>query len=224
MIIAFLLDETGSMSSVRDATISGFNEYVGTLTTRHPDALLSLRLFSSEKYSTLAQLTPLPLVSRLSYDNYQPAGGTPLYDSIARLIRETEDATAPITPLPEILMVIMTDGEENASREFNRQRIFDLITDKESKGWAFVYLGANQDAWSVGASIGVKGNYAMRYNSDRDGTDQVFNMMGDATENHMRKRMMARQENPSERVIPADDEFFSDDDADKLGTQKPPSP
>lgn len=224
MIVAFLLDETGSMMSVRDATISGFNEYVGTLALRNPNALMSLRLFSSEKFATVAQLTPLPLVAKLTYDSYAPGGGTPLYDSIARLIRETDDATAAIQPPPEILFVIMTDGEENSSREFNRDRIFALISEKQAKGWTFVYLGANQDAWAVGQSIGVHQARAITYDANPAGTRAVFNMMGDASDRYMQKRQKARAEMDFEAAKPAEDEeFFSDDDAAKLGKEKPQS-
>lgn len=224
MIVVFLLDETGSMGSVRDATISGFNEYIDTLAKRTPDALLSLRLFSSEKYAILAQLTPIALAPRLSYKTYQPDGGPPLYDSIARLVRETETAVGPIEPPPEVLFVIMTDGEENASREFNRDRIFALITQKEEQGWSFVYLGANQDAWKVGASIGVNQARSMQYDASNTGTRDMFNMMADASDRYMQKRRMMRDKSPHIASAPKNEEFFSDEDAARLGRRRPPVP
>jgi len=220
IIIAFLLDETGSMGSVRDATISGFNEYVDTVKGKHPDALLSLRLFSTEKYDKVTELTPLPLAPRMSYDNYKPSGGTPLYDCVARLIRETETATAALKPVPEVLFVIMTDGEENSSREFNRERIFRLISEKTEAGWTFVFLGANQDAWQVGQSIGVHQASAMTYDATTAGTRANFAMMSEATNRHMDKRKMARSANPA--AAPKAEEFFTDEDAEKLGKQRPP--
>lgn len=219
MIIAFLLDETGSMGSVRDATISGFNEYVDTVKGKHPDALLSLRLFSTEKYDKVTELTPLPLTPRMSYDNYKPSGGTPLYDCVARLIRETEAATAVLKPTPEVLFVIMTDGEENSSREYNREKIFRLISEKTETGWTFVFLGANQDAWQVGQSIGVRPASAMTYDATAIGTQNSFIMMGGATLRHMSKRKTARMENPS--AAPKAEDFFTDEDAEKLGKKRP---
>jgi uncharacterized short protein YbdD (DUF466 family) len=221
MIVVFLLDETGSMMSVRDATISGFNEYIDTLTQRSPDALFSLRLFSSEKYAVLAQLTPIALAPRLNYNNYAPGGGTPLYDSIARLVRETETSVSPMTPPPEVLFVIMTDGEENASREFTRERIFALIKAKEETGWSFVYLGANQDAWQVGASIGVNPGRSMQYDANQSGTRVAFNMMAGASDRYLQKRREMRAESPNVAPPPREDEFFSDDDASRLGKRKP---
>ncbi|MBL8146286.1 MAG: VWA domain-containing protein [Anaerolineae bacterium] len=220
VVIAFLLDETGSMSSVRDATISGFNEYVDTVKGKHPDALLSLRLFSTEKYDKVTELTPLPLAPRMSHDNYKPSGGTPLYDCVARLISETETATTALKPVPEILFVIMTDGEENSSREFNRARIFQLISQKTELGWTFVFLGANQDAWAVGQSIGVRQASSMTYDATTAGTRANFAMMSEATSRHMDKRKMARSENPA--AAPQAEDFFTDEDAEKLGKKRPP--
>jgi hypothetical protein len=222
VIIAFLLDETGSMGSVRDATISGFNEYVQTVRSQHADALLSLRLFSTEKYDKVSELTPLPMVPRLSHDNYTPSGGTPLYDCVARLIRETEHATAAIKPAPEVLFVIMTDGEENSSREYNRERIFQLISRKqEESGWTFVFLGANQDAWAVGQSIGVRGSSSMTYDSTSAGTRANLDMMAQASMRHIDKRKAERMANPA--AAPKAEDFFTDEDAEKLGKKRPPS-
>lgn len=221
VIIAFLLDETGSMGTVRDATISGFNEYVDTVKSKHPDALLSLRLFSTEKYDKLTELTPLPVVPRLSHDNYQPSGGTPLYDCVARLIRETEAATAPLKPVPEVLFVIMTDGEENSSREFNRERIFKLISQKTELGWTFVFLGANQDAWAVGESIGVGRASSMTYDASAVGVENSLVMMSRATSRHMEKRKLERQANPA--AAPKAEDFFTDEDAEELGKKRPPT-
>lgn len=222
-VVAFLLDETGSMQSVRDATISGFNEYIITLKNKHADALLTLTLFSTEKYAKVTNLTPLAYVTPLSYETYQPSGGTPLYDSAARLIRETEDAAKPIQPAPEVLFVIMTDGEENSSREFNRQRLFELIQGKERQGWTFVYLGANQDAWAVGESIGVRSGSAMTYSSSVPGTGQMFGMMAQATDRHLSRRKAAREQMPAAQSAPAPDnvDFFTDDDARQVGREKP---
>ena len=222
VIIAFLLDETGSMGSVRDATISGFNEYVDTVKGQHPDALLSLRLFSTTKYDKVTQLTPLPMVPRLSYENYAPSGGTPLYDCVAQLIRETEQATAHLRPAPEVLFVIMTDGEEKSSREYNRERIFQLISRKqEEAGWTFVFLGANQDAWAVGQSIGVRASSSMTYDATNAGTVQSMQMMGSASMRHIDKRKSERMANPA--AAPKAEDFFTDEDAEKLGKKRPPT-
>lgn len=158
-VVNFVLDETGSMGSVRDATISGFNEYIETLKGQGGEVLFTLTKFNSSKVETVYNVKPIQDVPKLTHQTYAPAMNTPLYDAIAQTIRQTEDALKEMKGKPAVLCVIMTDGEENASREFNRERIVKLIEDRTAEGWTFAYLGANQDAWAVGASIGVpKGN------------------------------------------------------------------
>ena len=221
MVIAFLLDETGSMSSVRDATISGFNEYIVTVSQKYPQALLSLRLFSTEKYDKVTQLTPLAHAPHLSHDSYKPSGGTPLYDCVARLVREVEADTQSFDPAPEVLFVIMTDGEENSSREFSREKIFTLINAKTEMGWTFVYLGANQDAWQVGRSIGVPVSGSMTYDANSLEIPTMLRKMSQATTRHMDEKMHMRRENPS--AAPQSREFFTEEDATDLGKKRPPS-
>jgi len=209
------------MSSVRDATISSFNEYIVTVSQKYPQALLSLRLFSTEKYDKVTQLTPLNHAPHLSYDNYKPSGGTPLYDCVARLVREVEADTKSFDPVPEVLFVIMTDGEENSSREFSREKIFTLINAKTELGWTFVYLGANQDAWQVGRSIGVPVSGSMTFDANSQEVPLMLRKMSQATTRHMDEKMRMRREQPN--AAPQSREFFTEEDAADLGKKRPPT-
>lgn len=224
-LIAFLLDETGSMMPVRDATISGFNEYVQTVQRAYPDALLTLMLFSTERYSGPYRMTPLRYIAPLTTQNYQPSGGTPLYDCIARLIADTEKAAASMRPAPVVLCVIMTDGEENSSHDYNRDRIFARIREKEDEGWTFVYLGANQDAWDVGASIGVQASRAMTFDADNEGVQEVLRVSADASVRHLFVSHASRATMPPDRA-PArtNHDFFTTQDASRLGKRPPKGP
>ena len=65
-----------------------------------------------------------------------------------------------------MIFVIMTDGLENDSREYNRKNVFGMISKREAQGWAFTYIGANQDSWGVGEGIGIKGDYTANYDAD----------------------------------------------------------
>jgi Mg-chelatase subunit ChlD len=102
---------------------------------------------------------PLSTVRPLDRETYTPGGGTPLLDAMGRTIMWMDL----LKPQPErILVVILTDGAENASREFTRPQIQDLIRSREAtSSWTFVYLGANQDAWAAGEALGIaRGNRA----------------------------------------------------------------
>jgi hypothetical protein len=173
--IAVILDETGSMESCRDAAIEGFNAWLAeqqrlpaqegpegaswsaARQTAPASATLTLVKFSERPDLPVCRLVcegePLATVRPLDREAYTPEGNTPLLDAVGRTIMWMDR----LKPQPErILVVILTDGEENASREFTRQQIQDLIRSREATGcWTFVYLGANQDAWAAGEALGI---------------------------------------------------------------------
>lgn len=164
--IEFLLDETGSMTSVRDATISGFNEYLNSQKGQDGKCVLTLTKFDSTGIRTQYQDVDVETVKPLDHDSYKPNAMTNLYDAIGQRIRALEQRAAGYDSDSSILMVIMTDGEDNQSREFNAETIKSLIKDKESKGWTFVFLGANQDAWKVGQTFGMARGNTMTYDAN----------------------------------------------------------
>jgi hypothetical protein len=154
LYVNFVLDETGSMSICREATISGFNEYIKTIEQKAKNVILSLTKFNSSKIETVftKKIKDVPM---LTTDTYIPNDMTPLYDAIAKTIKDTEKEAKG----KSVLCVIMSDGEENSSKEYTREKVFALIKEKEKDKWAFVYLGANQDSYAIGQAIGLsKGN------------------------------------------------------------------
>lgn len=175
--ILVLLDETGSMLSVKQATMSGFDEYVQTTKASMPKATLTLVKFNATRTVTQFRDTPIADVAPLS--DYAPANGTPLYDAIAAAIREQEQA---VKADESVLFVIITDGEENASKEWDRTQIKALIEGKESAGWGFVYIGAVPDAWEVAKSIGVAAASAASYDAADPG--EAFRVANTATRNY----------------------------------------
>lgn len=166
--IAVVLDETGSMLVVKAATISSYNEYVRNLRADKNNAgsRFALTRFNTARTATEGPVD-LGVAPLLTDASYQPASMTDLYDAIGKTIMRL-DAEAPSGP---VIVVILTDGEENSSKEYTREAIQKLITEREATGrWTFVYLGANQNAWQVGQSIGVKGGNAMTYAGTALGT------------------------------------------------------
>lgn len=171
-LINVVLDKSGSMGIVWDATISGFNEFLLTQQKEAPDALLSLTLFDTT-YKQPHKATPVTHVAPLTKETYNPGGNTALYDAIGNSIREIER----MTEQPErVAFVILTDGQENSSREYSQKQIFDLISwhRDEGKGWEFTFLGANQDSYAASASFGIKASSTMNYNQTNVGTQTAF--------------------------------------------------
>jgi len=180
MLVTFVLDETGSMGVVRDATISGFNEYVESLKKGATGPVkFTLTKFDSSKTQIVCNAIDIKDVAPLNRDTYTPGAMTPLYDAVAATIRATDEKLTPIVNKPTVLCVIMTDGEENASKEYTREKLFALIKEKEAQGWRFVYLGANQDAWLVGQALGLAKGNVVTY--DQSKTVKTFAMVGMAS-------------------------------------------
>lgn len=164
--IAMLLDRSGSMQSIKSATEAGFDAFVSEQKASEGTATLTLAQFDyayEEVYADLDinEAPPLTLV---------PRGRTALLDSIAQLVNDTG---ARLAALPEerrpgtVIVGIMTDGYENASREYDHAAIKAMITHQEEVyQWTFLYLGANQDAIEVGGQLGVKAERSMTYSSE----------------------------------------------------------
>lgn len=181
-LITLVLDETGSMNSCLDATISSINDYIGSQKGQEGIANVSLFKFSdtagyarsyanvgakpavqSELIRTVFENKVVTEVPELTRSNYKPDGGTNLYDAIGSTIRRVEAQLSGLTEVPDVLVVIVTDGGENASKEFKLADVKALVQSKEQEGWTFVYLGANQDAWQVGQSFGLSKGQTMSY-------------------------------------------------------------
>lgn len=170
-LISVILDRSGSMSNCEQQTISGFNEFLHQQQVDpNGEAFLSLTLFDADGNPDIERrflATPIKDIPDLGTpDNpYQPRGMTPLYDAIGITIVETEKIAK---DYDSVLIVIQTDGEENASKDWTREKIFDLITkkrDANGDNWSFVFMGADQNAYAAGASMGVAGASTMSYGS-----------------------------------------------------------
>tara|TARA_Y100000588_G_scaffold278878_1_gene295571 strand:+ start:1098 stop:1763 length:666 start_codon:yes stop_codon:yes gene_type:complete len=162
-VVGFVLDESGSMEEVRAATVSGFNEYLGSLKNDETPTLLSLWSFNSGGVKTLYDFEDVSSVPEMSVRQYRPNNLTPLYDSIAKGIYEIQVYLNSRKGNWNVIFTIMTDGYENSSQMYSRREIIDLIQEKEKEGWVFMYLGANQEAWEVAESMGIRREFASKY-------------------------------------------------------------
>lgn len=158
--IVFVIDESGSMSSSRSDVIGGFNEFINDQKKEKAgDVNVSLYTFAST-VSTVFNNKNIADVPELTMDNYRPGGSTALNDAVGKAINETgyELAAMPEEERPSVvMMVIMTDGEENNSKEFKSAEIRDMIkhqTDKYS--WKFIYLGTDITTTRMADDIGIK--------------------------------------------------------------------
>lgn len=170
-VINFILDESGSMSSITESVISGFNEYIDNL-KKQGKFKFTLTKFDSTGIRTPYIATALSNVKPLDHSTYQPGQNTPLYDAVCETIIEVEKEVADNTP---VLVVIMTDGQENASKEYTQVQLNEMIKRLQAKGnWTFVFLGANQDSWLIAEQFGIKKGNIMNWQATEVGTKNVF--------------------------------------------------
>ena len=169
LIVRMVLDASGSMEMVRDHTIESVNAYLKEveLGRKGTEILFALTTFNSDHTHTRDQ-KPVGEVKPLTREDYVPDGWTPLFDAIGRSIgevrREIDNITKLSKVVPRVVMVIVTDGQENNSKEFDRAQIGSLISELEGSGtWTFAYLGANQDAWAATAGMNLKGMNVANY-------------------------------------------------------------
>ena len=181
--ITLLLDRTGSMESIKDDTIGGFNAFLADQQKEPGEASMSLIQFDSvDPYEVINDFDPIAQVKPLDTNTFVPRSTTPLLDAIGRGIN---DITAKLGNIPEeerpdkVIFVVLTDGHENASREFrDRSKIMEMIKDREENHmWKFVFLGANQDAIKEAGSIGISAGSTMTYASTSGGTRHAFMSM-----------------------------------------------
>lgn len=159
-LVTLILDESGSMQSCKEDTIGGYNEYTKKLQKDGTDILFSFTKFDSTHVTKIHEAIEIKKVKSLTNEDYTPGASTPLYDAIGKTINSTDSKNR------NVICVIITDGQENSSHEFSKEAINSLIKEKTKAGWTFVYLGANQDAWSVGMSLGLAKGNIKNYNTD----------------------------------------------------------
>ncbi len=170
--IAFVLDRSGSMKSIQNETIAGFNRFLSDQQELPGEARLTLVLFD-DRIETPVNAVPVQEVAALNSDTYLVRNTTALLDAIGLTIHSITDRLA-LTPEPErpgkVIVAILTDGLENASQRFNMKDINRMIGEKrERDGWVFLFLGANQDAIATAAQMGIDRHHSATWCCNGDG-------------------------------------------------------
>jgi uncharacterized protein YegL len=177
VVAAIVLDASGSMNRVKSATTSGVNEWIEDQ-RRLTDTLMDVMLvqFNSQVRSTMT-IVPISALSLLTPLSYEPQGNTALLDAVGTAIRQLDSYDA-----DAYLVYIVTDGEENASREFTQEQIRTMVTEREARGtWSFVFLGANVDAWTSASALGMQRGNVAQYSPDAGSVAMSFSAVSHST-------------------------------------------
>ena len=166
--IVVVLDRSGSMGSIAPATVQGFNEFLNEQQNAEGEAFITLVQFD-DSYEMNYQGVPVKNVSPLILgESFVPRGSTALLDSIGKTIENLKTDR-------DVVFVIITDGEENASTTYKREAINKMIaTCEKEEGWKFLFLAANQDAIRAGNSIGIRSANSMTYSATTKGASKAF--------------------------------------------------
>ena len=181
--LVFILDRSGSMAGLESDTIGGFNAMIEKQKKADGTAYVSTVLFNVER-KVIHDRVSLHKIAPMTDNDYQVGGGTALLDAIGRAIHHIGNVHkyAREEDRPEkTLFVIITDGMENASREYSAKEIKQKIERQKSKyGWEFLFLGANIDAVETAKHFGIGQDRAVSYKSDSKGTQLNYDVISDA--------------------------------------------
>ena len=176
-----LLDRSGSMINIREATVAGINEFIVKQQSTPGEATLKLIQFDDYPRDLSYNCTldgNLKEINPLELSQFVPRGGTPLYDAVGKAI---DELGVELNSLSEnerpgkVVFCIITDGYENASKKFSSEQIKEKVEHQTNKyNWQFTYIGANQDAILVGNTLGIDAIKCMSYSADSDHTVNAF--------------------------------------------------
>lgn len=191
--IAVILDRTGSMESIRDDTIGGFNAFLGEQKQQPGKATLTLVQFDDQDpYEVIHQVKTIQVVPELTRETYVPRASTPLLDAIGRGINDLEKCVADMKEdarPSKLVFVVITDGQENASREFRRDQILKMIQDKEKQfGWQFVFLSADLDSIDDALDHGFQAKAAMAFDKSSVGARNAWASVSQNISNYRASR------------------------------------
>lgn len=176
--LIMILDMSGSMFALREDTIGGYNSLIEQQKKEKGEAVVTTVLFDHE-YILLHDRKNIKEVSALTNDDYSPRGSTAMLDAIGRTLVSVGHKLA---ELPEeerpgkVMVTIITDGYENASREYSWETIKKMIEEQRSKySWVFTFIGADIDNMQVSNSLGIDPRFSKKYTKSMAGTASVYN-------------------------------------------------
>ena len=165
--VVFLLDRSGSMQGSETDTIGGYNSYLEQQRKNKFNTKITTVLFD-DQYEILHNRKSIQDVNNLTEKEYFVRGCTALLDAIGKTINNLDKKVKD----NKVLFVITTDGLENASREYNKDKIKSLI--EQHSNWEFIYIGADIDSYGEGTSIGIPRKNISNYSNSKKGTDTLF--------------------------------------------------
>ena len=179
--LVFILDRSGSMGGLESDTIGGYNSMLSKQKKEKPGKVSVTTVLFDDQYELLYNQVPIEKVSPMTEEEYYVRGSTALLDAIGKTVMQVKANQDKKEIKDKVLFVIITDGMENASREYRADQIKKLIEErKEKNNWEFLFLGANIDAIGAAQNIGIDSSRAVRFKSDKKGTAKNYEVLNEA--------------------------------------------
>lgn len=189
--INVIIDKSGSMSSLTHDTIGSFNSFLKEQKAVPGEAAFTLCTFHTQ-YDLVHDFIKLNDVPDLDTETYCPGGGTALLDAMGATINSVG---AKLAAMPEeerpskVIFLVITDGEENSSKEFTKEQIKNMVEHQTNVyKWQFVFMGANVDAFGEGTSLGFSGSNSVSYDATRGGTKSLYKNISDSMTSYRRSK------------------------------------
>lgn len=178
--LVFVLDRSGSMGGLESDTIGGFNGMVKKQKKQSGQAYVTTVLFDDD-YELLHDREPLKDMKKLTEKEYFVRGCTALLDAMGKTItrvKKDQKKRKAYGEKHDVMFVIITDGMENASREYHAEQVKKMVDKMKRKhGWEFIFLGANIDAVAAASSVGISADHAANFQATSKGIRKNFQVV-----------------------------------------------
>lgn len=172
-----ILDKSGSMAVLRTEAINGFNKTLASIKAtqdefaRTQEHFVSLAAFCGCGIDMIYDMTPISKAETLTREKYSPCCFTPLFDAIGSTVKDLQKKISD-KPNAAVIVTIITDGQENASKEWNTKAVNKLIEDCKEEGWSFSFIGAGEEIIRVASTISITNT--MLWENTSKGTEKMF--------------------------------------------------
>lgn len=196
--LVLILDKSGSMTGLENDTIGGFNSMLRKQKAVDGECRITTVLFDNN-YELLHDRIDINAVNPISSKEYVIGGSTALYDAVGKTIRKIDNVqknTAKDYRAETVMFVIITDGEENSSREYSSGQIKEMIAAKKTESnWEFIFLGANIDAVETATRFGISEDRAQNFHADSEGVELNFDVINEVVKSYRVEAAMPKNWN-----------------------------
>ncbi len=202
--VQLVIDRSGSMRRIADDTVDAINGFLAKQAAEPGKLRVSIADFdSADPFRVVVDAIPIAEVG--VYDDFEPRGGTPLLDAIGRAVERCDARVEESGDDEDQVLVVMTDGAENAPTDHTADSIRTLLDARQAAGWAIVFLGANQDSFRTGGRMGVARGTTRNFDASGAGVRSAIDDVSTAVLNHRRNDRQTRRETNTTILDPQDD-------------------